>query len=135
MKIEFKVTQQDIDKSGDYGNTENCLGCTALNRVLGVHCVHMGGHTFGIYGLIDRVPLSEVFADYLHKHSNHLATPETHSVNLPKKILEQIGYFDQKGETTPDDYIGNINENQANGNGHKVGEVNQDSRQLHMQEM
>ena len=131
MKITFNVTQKDIDKASGYYDNNDCLGCTVLKRVLGVSEIYMGGDDCHIIGSSNHndISLGFQFSEYLCK-TNHLGKvkPETHSIDIPDEILEQIGYFDQKGTTTADDYITkekNI-EDKINHDGHKVVEACQD---------
>jgi len=106
MKIEFDVTQEDIDKSGKYMDTTKCLGCTVFKRILKVEGIHLGGWHMGIYGIVEGVELGRKFRDYLFEsYDGGNAKPETHSIDIPDSALEQIGYFEQKGTTTPEDYI------------------------------
>ncbi len=113
MLIKFDVTQEDIDKAGHYLDNRNCLGCTVFKRILKVEGIHFGGGAFGIYGIVSGVKLGHRFMDCLFESLEGNTKPETHSIDIPDSTLEQIGYFDQKGSTTPEDYInerGNVSQ-------------------------
>jgi len=103
MKITFKVTQEEIDKAGVYEDNFNCLGCTVLKRVLGVDYINMGISSF-VFWEDSYVDLDLKFADYLDSYCSGKVKPETHSIDIPDSVLEQIGYFDKKGDTFVDDY-------------------------------
>jgi len=129
MEIEFNVTQEDIAKAGVYEDNLNCLGCTVLKRVLGVDYINMGISSFQFWeSCYCYVDLDLKFVDYLDSYCSGKAKPETHSIDIPDKVLEQIGYFDKKGNTFVDDYTTKENniEDKINHNGHKVVEACQD---------
>ncbi len=105
MLITFDVTQEDIDKAGGYYDNENCLGCTVLKRILKVDGIHFSSKHFGIYNIVEGINLGGKFADYLLNCYLGKLKTETHKVNIPKSVLEQIGYFEQKGTTHVGDYI------------------------------
>jgi len=108
MKITFNVTQEDIDKFKKYEDTENCLGCVCLRRVLLTDKISFGGTFFKI----DRtkVSMSLKFADYLLATKHGKVKPKIFTHNIPNSVLEQIGYFEKKGTTFVDDYIKENNE-------------------------
>ncbi len=110
MLITFYVTQEDIDKAGDYRNIRNCLGCTVLKRILKVGGIRFGGWTFDIKSITYDIEIGDKFKYYLRSYGNGEAKPETHSVDIPKSVLEQIGYFEQKGTTHVDDYMSKEND-------------------------
>jgi len=103
MKIEFDVTQEDIDKAGNYDDVYNCLGCVVLNRILDVNNICMGGCTATIMDI--RIILSLEFGSYLCATYNKKVKPATHSIDIPNLLLNQIGYFDKKGTTFIEDYV------------------------------
>lgn len=106
MIIKFNVTQEDIEKAGSYMNTRNCLGCTVLKRVLGVNYIGMGGQEFHIIrDSFSDIEIGSKFSDYLQKTICRKVNPERHSIDIPDSVLEQIGYFDRKGDTTVESYI------------------------------
>jgi len=128
MKIEFNVTQNDIDTAKEYSNTRGCLGCVVLNRVLDITAVHCGGTNFSIDCIRNNMRFSEEFANYLWDTIRGKVKPRTFSQEIPDKVLEQIGYFDKKGNTFVDDYTTKENniEDKINHDGHQVVKACQD---------
>lgn len=105
MLIKFDVTQKDIDKAGKYYDNYNCLGCVVLKRVLSIDQMWMGGYIFKIKDSSQEIPLSNKLADYLHETNSGQPKPKKHQIDIPTKLLEQIGYFEQKSELYPESLI------------------------------
>jgi len=111
MKITFNVTQEDID-NGCRVDIFNCMVAKALQRELKVNFVHS---TFfdAVIVISDR---------YYYKHSENTSLnigrfdaggevkPFSFSLDIKDEVLEQIGYFDKKGNTFVDDYTKENNE-------------------------
>jgi len=133
MKIEFDVTQEDIEKASFYMDNNNCLGCTVLKRVLGVKEMSLGGQDFcierGLRQVSDDIRLGLKFSYYLAQTILKKAKPEKHSIDIPDSLLEQIGYFDKKSDTYVESYItskeNNI-EDKINHDGQEVEQACQD---------
>jgi len=64
MWITLNFTQEDIDNAGHYFDNNNCLGCIALKRILGVDNMCVGGlNLLWIGGVHVRIPMSDFLFD------------------------------------------------------------------------
>ena len=104
MKITFDVIQEDINKAIDDLDCHKCIGAVCFNRVLGIE----NARVYCLSAVIGNkeIYLNRKFSKYLYDFECHRkVNPEAHSINIPKSVLEKIGYFDRNGTTTIDDYI------------------------------
>jgi len=111
MKIKFDVTQEDINR-GCILEADACMVTRCAQRTLGWHSIQTCQYELGIY---PEVGLTEPIWEGLHEAKTtenifsfdnyKTVKPFSFSLNIPDSVLEQIGYFEQKGSTTPGDYI------------------------------
>jgi len=106
MLIKFDVTQEDIDK-GIKRNGSSCMIARCMRRTLNSKTVYINRRDVIIYskdGLTYTAP-HEQKVKIDGYDDGFTVRPYFFFHDICDGMLEAIGYFEQKGTTTPEDYI------------------------------
>jgi len=107
MKIKFDVTQEDIE-NGRCMVASECAVILSIKRTLGIKKESCGSafSDISFYGFKTETPkhLLSWIREY-DRYRKKKSKPTIFVLDIPDSVLEQIGYFDQKGTSTVETYI------------------------------
>jgi len=107
MKIKFDVTQEDIDK-GCRMDASGCMVSRCMQRTLIWNKITTSPENSTIYlknSICDYELSSKTIAKILSFDEGKKVKPFYFSLNIPDSVLEQIGYFEKKGDKYVESFV------------------------------